>query len=57
MCIKVRLFASYREAAGTARLEAPLPAGARVSDLLEMLAINLPALLVEHLHRLLDRGG
>jgi molybdopterin converting factor subunit 1 len=44
ICVKVRLFASYREAAGTARLEAPLPAGARVSDLLELLAIKLPAL-------------
>ena len=38
ICVKVRLFASYREAAGTARLEAPLPAGARVSDLVDMLA-------------------
>ncbi|HLZ32253.1 MAG TPA: molybdopterin converting factor subunit 1 [Chloroflexota bacterium] len=44
ICVKVRLFASYREAAGTARLEAPLPQGARVSDLVEMLAVRLPAL-------------
>jgi MoaE-MoaD fusion protein len=44
ICVKVRLFASYREAAGTARLEAPLAAGARVSDLVEMLAVRLPAL-------------
>jgi molybdopterin converting factor subunit 1 len=44
ICVKVRLFASYREAAGTARLETPLPAGARVSDLLETLALRLPAL-------------
>jgi molybdopterin converting factor subunit 1 len=44
MCIRVRLFASYREAAGTAKLEAPLPVGARVSDLVELLAVRLPAL-------------
>jgi molybdopterin converting factor subunit 1 len=44
MCVRVRLFASYREAAGTNRLEAPLPQGARVSDLIELLAVNLPAL-------------
>lgn len=44
ICVKVRLFASYREAAGTARLEAPLPAGARVSDLVDILAVSLPAL-------------
>ena len=44
ICVKVRLFASYREAAGTARLEAPLPAGARVSDLVDLLAVRLPAL-------------
>jgi molybdopterin converting factor subunit 1 len=44
MCIQVRLFASYREAAGTAKLEAPLPVGARVSDLVELLAVRVPAL-------------
>jgi len=44
MCIRVRLFAAYREAAGTARLEAPLPAGARVRDLVDLLAVKLPAL-------------
>jgi MoaE-MoaD fusion protein len=44
MCIRVRLFASYREAAGTAKLEAPLPVGARVSDLVELLAVRVPAL-------------
>jgi molybdopterin converting factor subunit 1 len=43
ICVKVRLFASYREAAGTATLEAPLPAGARVSDLVDLLAVRLPA--------------
>ena len=44
ICVQVRLFASYREAAGTARLEAPLPVGARVSDLIDLLALRLPAL-------------
>jgi molybdopterin converting factor subunit 1 len=44
MCVRVRLFALYREAAGTNRLEAPLPHGARVSDLIELLATTLPAL-------------
>jgi molybdopterin converting factor subunit 1 len=44
MCIKVRLFASYREAAGTARLETPLPTGARVRDLVDLLAFRLPSL-------------
>jgi len=44
ICIQVRLFASYREAAGTARLETPLPAGARVRDLVDLLAVRLPAL-------------
>ena len=43
MCVRVRLFASYREAAGTARLEVPLPDGARVSDLVDVLAARLPA--------------
>jgi MoaE-MoaD fusion protein len=43
--VRVRLFASYREAAGTARLETPLPAGARVSDLIALLATRLPSLL------------
>jgi molybdopterin converting factor subunit 1 len=43
ICVHVRLFASYREAAGTNRLDAPLPAGARVRDLLEALAPRLPA--------------
>ncbi|MDQ6671673.1 MAG: MoaD/ThiS family protein [Chloroflexota bacterium] len=42
--VRVRLFASYREAAGTARLETPLPAGARVRDLVDMLTSRLPAL-------------
>jgi MoaE-MoaD fusion protein len=42
--VRVRLFASYREAAGSARLEAPLPAGATAGDLLEVLAERIPAL-------------
>ena len=44
MRVLVRLFASYREAAGTNVLEAPLPAGARVSDLVDALALRLPGL-------------
>jgi molybdopterin converting factor subunit 1 len=43
ICVHVRLFASYREAAGTSRLATPLPTGARVSDLLDLLAARLPA--------------
>jgi MoaE-MoaD fusion protein len=43
ICVRVRLFASYREAAGTGRLEVPLPDGARVSDLVDALAVRLPA--------------
>jgi molybdopterin synthase catalytic subunit len=42
--VRVRLFASYREAAGTSRLELPLAAGARVRDLIELLAARVPAL-------------
>jgi molybdopterin synthase catalytic subunit len=44
ICVHVRLFASYREAAGTSRLETPLPIGATVRDLIEVLAVSLPAL-------------
>jgi molybdopterin converting factor subunit 1 len=44
ICVHVRLFASYREAAGTNRLDAPLPPGSRVRDLLEVLAPRLPSL-------------
>lgn len=44
ICVHVRLFASYREAAGTNRLDAPLPSGARVRDLLSRLAADFPAL-------------
>ena len=42
--VAVRLFASYREAAGTARLRAELPEGARVRDLQAQLAEQVPAL-------------
>jgi molybdopterin converting factor subunit 1 len=42
ICVRVRLFASYREAAGTNRLETPLPAGARVRDLVALLADRIP---------------
>jgi molybdopterin converting factor subunit 1 len=45
ICVRVRLFASYREAAGTSRLETALPAGARVSDLIAALAKEVPSLL------------
>jgi len=44
MCVNVRLFASYREAAGTSRLATPLPRGARVADLVELLSVRLPGL-------------
>jgi molybdopterin synthase catalytic subunit len=44
ICVQVRLFASYREAAGTSRLDTPLPAGARVSDLIDVLAARIPGL-------------
>ena len=44
ICVRVRLFASYREAAGTRELEAPLPAGACVRDLVDLLAARLPSL-------------
>jgi molybdopterin synthase catalytic subunit len=44
ICVRVRLFASYREAAGSRELETPLPAGARVHDLVDLLATRLPSL-------------
>jgi molybdopterin converting factor subunit 1 len=44
ICVRVRLFASYREAAGTRLLDAPLPAGARVADLVAMIAARVPGL-------------
>jgi molybdopterin converting factor subunit 1 len=44
ICVNVRLFASYREAAGVARLEVPLPSGATVGDLLDLLSVRVPGL-------------
>jgi len=44
ICVHVRLFASYREAAGTSRLDTPLRSGARVRDLMALLAADIPAL-------------
>jgi molybdopterin converting factor subunit 1 len=44
ICVRVRLFAAYREAAGTRELQTPLPAGARVRDLVDLLATRLPSL-------------
>jgi molybdopterin converting factor subunit 1 len=41
--VRVRLFASYREAAGTSRLELQLPSSSRVGDLLDLLAERIPA--------------
>jgi MoaE-MoaD fusion protein len=42
--VAVRLFASYREQAGQARLSADVPAGARVRDLQAQLSAQVPAL-------------
>jgi len=42
--VQVRLFASFREAAGTTHLTCELDDGARVSDLLAQLAERIPAL-------------
>jgi molybdopterin converting factor subunit 1 len=42
--VHVRLFASYREAAGTRMLDAPLAAGATVASLLDRLAEQIPGL-------------
>jgi len=44
ICVRVRLFASYREAAGVRELQTPVPTGARVSDLIDLLAARVPAL-------------
>jgi molybdopterin converting factor subunit 1 len=44
ICVHVRLFASYREAAGTNRLETSLRTGASVNDLLMSLEDRLPVL-------------
>jgi molybdopterin converting factor subunit 1 len=42
--VRVRLFASYREAAGTNVLDAPLAAGATVADLVDALAGRVASL-------------
>ena len=42
--MRVRLFASYREAAGTSRLELSVPDSSRVGDLLALLGERVPAL-------------
>jgi molybdopterin converting factor subunit 1 len=44
ICVHVRLFASYREAAGTHRLDVSVAPGATISNLLELLEPRLPAL-------------
>ena len=44
ICVHVRLFASYREAAGTNRLDTSVASGATVSDLVDLLAVRVPAL-------------
>jgi molybdopterin synthase catalytic subunit len=42
--VHVRLFASYREAAGTNRLDTSIPSGATVARLLELLDEQVPGL-------------
>jgi molybdopterin converting factor subunit 1 len=42
--VHVRLFASYREAAGTNRLDTSLPTGSTVADLVAALASQIPPL-------------
>jgi molybdopterin converting factor subunit 1 len=44
ICVHVRLFASYREAAGTNRLDTTVPEGTNVESLLRSLADRLPVL-------------
>jgi molybdopterin synthase catalytic subunit len=45
MCVRVRLFAAYREAAGARELEVPLDAASTLADLTKLLAERIPALL------------
>lgn len=42
--VSVRLFAAYREAAGTRALDVSLPADAHVADLIRVLEPRIPAL-------------
>jgi molybdopterin converting factor subunit 1 len=44
ICVRVRLFAAYREAAGARQLEIPLPSLSTVADLTEVLTTRIPAL-------------
>jgi molybdopterin synthase catalytic subunit len=44
ICVRVRLFAAYREAAGTRELEVPLQVGATLADLTDVLAPRIPSL-------------
>jgi molybdopterin synthase catalytic subunit len=44
ICVRVRLFAAYREAAGARELEIPLDNDSTVADLTELLAERIPAL-------------
>jgi MoaE-MoaD fusion protein len=45
MCVRVRLFAAYREAAGARELEIPLASSSTVADLTNVLAARIPSLL------------
>jgi molybdopterin converting factor subunit 1 len=45
ICVRVRLFAAYREAAGARELEVPLDAPSTVADLTNVLAVRIPSLL------------
>jgi len=44
MKVRVRLFAALREAIGATQLEQELPPGAKVQDLMDLLARQYPAL-------------
>jgi molybdopterin converting factor subunit 1 len=46
--VRVRLFASYREAAGASHLQRTLPAGATVGNLEELLAKEIAPLAAAH---------
>jgi molybdopterin synthase sulfur carrier subunit len=44
ICVRVRLFAAYREAVGARELEIPLHAASTLADLTELLAARIPSL-------------
>jgi molybdopterin converting factor subunit 1 len=44
ICVRVRLFAAYREAAGVRELEIPLEPDSTLADLTELLAARIPSL-------------